>query len=198
MSGLSFEWLGGHPTADFVNTLDERLAPTPVERLPSYEALIEFTRQADLIDQDTAQALLTNTYSQQIGEVVWSAALRLREALYRVLYAITTPQLPDPSDIDYIEGEIRRAYAARRLTLDNTSLTWIWQDSHAPERPLWECALAAENLLVSPKMKRMKRCAADDCGVIFVDESKAGARRWCSMAACGNRNKVRQYRSCHT
>lgn len=37
-----------------------------------------------------------------------------------------------------------------------------------------------------------KSCA---CGADFIDKSKNGTRRWCSMKTCGNRSKVRAHRA---
>jgi predicted RNA-binding Zn ribbon-like protein len=42
---------------------------------------------------------------------------------------------------------------------------------------------------------RLKQCAAHDCPLLFVDDSRAGSRRWCSMQRCGNRSKVRAQRA---
>ena len=42
---------------------------------------------------------------------------------------------------------------------------------------------------------RIRRCAADDCDIVLHDESRTGTRRWCSMQRCGNRAKVRAFRS---
>ncbi|MDP9026753.1 MAG: CGNR zinc finger domain-containing protein [Actinomycetota bacterium] len=42
---------------------------------------------------------------------------------------------------------------------------------------------------------RIRRCAADDCSIVFHDESRTGTRRWCSMSRCGNRAKVRAFRA---
>ena len=41
---------------------------------------------------------------------------------------------------------------------------------------------------------RIRACAADDCDLIFYDESRSNNRRWCSMQRCGNRSKVRAHR----
>jgi predicted RNA-binding Zn ribbon-like protein len=41
---------------------------------------------------------------------------------------------------------------------------------------------------------RIRRCAAEDCDIVFHDESRTGTRRWCSMQRCGNRAKVRAFR----
>jgi Conserved protein containing a Zn-ribbon-like motif, possibly RNA-binding len=45
---------------------------------------------------------------------------------------------------------------------------------------------------------RVRRCSAGDCALIFYDTSRPNARRWCSMQRCGNRSKVRGYRSRHS
>jgi predicted RNA-binding Zn ribbon-like protein len=42
--------------------------------------------------------------------------------------------------------------------------------------------------------ERVKACAADDCRWAFYDHSRNRAGRWCDMAVCGNRTKVRAYR----
>lgn len=40
---------------------------------------------------------------------------------------------------------------------------------------------------------RVRRCPADDCAWAFWDSSAKGARRWCNMKVCGNREKVRAF-----
>ncbi|MEU6391215.1 CGNR zinc finger domain-containing protein [Streptomyces sp. NPDC046939] len=42
---------------------------------------------------------------------------------------------------------------------------------------------------------RLKACEAEDCGWAFYDRSPAGRGRWCSMAVCGARAKMRRYRA---
>jgi predicted RNA-binding Zn ribbon-like protein len=42
---------------------------------------------------------------------------------------------------------------------------------------------------------RIRECSADDCALIFYDESRSNNRRWCSMQRCGNRAKVRAHRA---
>jgi predicted RNA-binding Zn ribbon-like protein len=42
---------------------------------------------------------------------------------------------------------------------------------------------------------RLKLCSSADCRWAFYDTSRTGGGRWCSMEACGNRNKTRAYRS---
>jgi predicted RNA-binding Zn ribbon-like protein len=42
---------------------------------------------------------------------------------------------------------------------------------------------------------RLKACASDTCRWVYYDRSPAGRSRWCTMAVCGSRAKMRAYRS---
>ena len=58
-------------------------------------------------------------------------------------------------------------------------------------------AMAREAVEIFGKdsLPRIRCCAADDCGLIFYDDSRSNNRRWCSMQRCGNRAKVRAHRT---
>jgi predicted RNA-binding Zn ribbon-like protein len=47
----------------------------------------------------------------------------------------------------------------------------------------------------SGNLDRLKTCASDECGWVFYDRSKPATRRWCSSLLCGNRDKIRTYRT---
>lgn len=46
--------------------------------------------------------------------------------------------------------------------------------------------------------RRLKVCEAHDCRWAYYDRSPAGRRRWCAMAVCGSRAKMRTYRARRT
>jgi predicted RNA-binding Zn ribbon-like protein len=52
-------------------------------------------------------------------------------------------------------------------------------------------AISAVDLLTSSDLGRLKICPAHECEWLFLDDSRNGTRRWCSMAECGNRAKAR-------
>jgi predicted RNA-binding Zn ribbon-like protein len=58
--------------------------------------------------------------------------------------------------------------------------------------PAW---LAARNYLdlISRAPERIRTCAGGGCILHFFDTSRNGTRRWCSMAACGNRAKASRH-----
>ena len=52
---------------------------------------------------------------------------------------------------------------------------------------------SAGDLLASGKLDKIRRCANPECLYLFLDESRAGKRRWCTMSSCGNRAKARRH-----
>ncbi|MFE0512044.1 CGNR zinc finger domain-containing protein [Streptomyces sp. NPDC058964] len=58
--------------------------------------------------------------------------------------------------------------------------------------PAW---LAARNYLelLGTAPDRIRGCAHESCVLHFFDTSRNGTRRWCSMAACGNRAKASRH-----
>jgi predicted RNA-binding Zn ribbon-like protein len=52
----------------------------------------------------------------------------------------------------------------------------------------------AVDLFAGPLARRIRVCAAPDCGLLYLDQSRTGSRQWCSMQRCGTRAKVRAHR----
>jgi len=62
------------------------------------------------------------------------------------------------------------------------------------------CAVAIAALLrasARPGWPRFKACRGSDCHLVFIDSSRNTSRRWCDMAACGNRAKSESFRARH-
>jgi predicted RNA-binding Zn ribbon-like protein len=190
-----FDWSGGDPALDFVNTLDERPSGAPVENLATYGNLVRFAELAGLIATSTSvrlRSLEGPKYSR-----IARRARTLREQLYAVLAATRSGKTVKKVSLDVIASEVRRAHAARALVATPISSTvrHSWISPSSPEIPLHACALAIETLLVMADHRRIRKCGASDCEVYFIDTSKAHRRQWCSMQNCGNREKQKRWRS---
>jgi predicted RNA-binding Zn ribbon-like protein len=190
-----FDWSGGDPALDFVNTLDQRPSGAPVEQLASYRDLVNFTALAGLIEASASHRLrsLEGPNCLRIAR----RARGLREQLYAVLAAAHAGKAVPKIALDAIASELRRAHAARVLvaTAPSNAVRHGWISPSSPEIPLHACALAIESLLVAADRSRIRKCGASDCAVYFIDTSKAHRRQWCSMQNCGNREKQRRWRS---
>ena len=55
-------------------------------------------------------------------------------------------------------------------------------------------AREAVQLFGSDAAKLIRQCESRSCTLYFVDNSRRGDRRWCSMSACGNNAKVSEFR----
>jgi predicted RNA-binding Zn ribbon-like protein len=55
-------------------------------------------------------------------------------------------------------------------------------------------AREAVELFGGPARSRIHTCEGEGCAILFLDLSRSGGRRWCSMSGCGNRAKARAFR----
>ena len=122
-------------------------------------------------------------------------ARRLREDLAVLFRAVADDRPLPPSALAALSHRTRAAWRDRELAGTGSAAEWRWRStSGTAARVLHAIVLDAGELLLSPHRNRVRVCAGEGCGWLFLDASKAGRRRWCSMAACGNRAKVRDYR----
>jgi predicted RNA-binding Zn ribbon-like protein len=190
-----FEWSGGHPALDFVNTLDERPLDRAIENLAGYRDLVSFAELAGLIEPALAATLRTLT-GPACSRVV-KRARELRERVHGVLAAGHKGRSVPRRDLDAIASTVLAARNARTLVPSSSGglATFRWSRPATAAIPLHVCALAVEALLIDVDRARIRKCQASDCGVYFFDTSKGHRRQWCSMKNCGNREKQRRWRS---
>jgi predicted RNA-binding Zn ribbon-like protein len=181
-SELRFHWKSGRLCLDFVATVGERWRRS-FERLRTPVDLGRWLLEASLVSAEP-----------KVRPVELEDARVLREAIYRVAKHVGGGS-PDPRDVATINEWAAKPPLAPRLSADARSVTCT------AERPV-AAALAtiardAVDLLSGPLARRIRECAAPDCALLFVDSSRPGQRRWCSMSACGNRMKTAAYRRRH-
>ncbi|WP_433732384.1 CGNR zinc finger domain-containing protein [Nocardia sp. CA-129566] len=73
----------------------------------------------------------------------------------------------------------------------------VWHAGDPIGATLSLIARDALDLTSSPLLARVRQCAGADCGALFVDTSRPGVRRWCSMNTCGNRAKKEAMKTRH-
>jgi predicted RNA-binding Zn ribbon-like protein len=108
-----------------------------------------------------------------------------REALRETREALRA-LVQDRTAIEGVNAVLERG--AQRPKLTPTGVTREL-DVTANWRVPWICATELVALL-EERGERVKGCANPDCILWFLDTTRPGTRRWCSMAACGNRDKA--------
>jgi predicted RNA-binding Zn ribbon-like protein len=116
-------------------------------------------------------------------------ALALREALYRLAFARAHGAPYPPKDRALLNRWASRPAPTPRL--EPKGLRWT---AEGVEALLSAVARDAVELFGGELGDRIRQCAGDRCATLFVDTSRCGDRKWCSMAACGNKAKVAAFR----
>lgn len=139
-----------------------------------------------------ARSRLTPTPELAISEAEVAQARQLRDALYRVTRDRTRDQPYDQADLDIINAAAARPALVPAVAPDGQR---YWAGNLDGTGLLATVARDAVDLLTGSFSHRIRTCAADNCALVFVDTSRPGRRRWCSMERCGNRHKVRTLRA---
>ncbi|WBU37632.1 CGNR zinc finger domain-containing protein [Homoserinibacter sp. YIM 151385] len=177
--GRRWRFDAGAPSLDFAYTGDRGLGVDAWERLREPRDLGAWLaeREPRLAAEDAGPRELLD-------------ALALRGAISRLATAVVDGEEPAPDDVDTLNlyaampdippalpGGARQAGAGRLRVAQ--ALSSLARDAIA---------------VLGEDEGRLRRCEADDCRLVFRDESRTRNRRWCSMQRCGNRAKVRAHR----
>lgn len=191
----SLRLLAGSLCLDFANTVDPRLGPERRDRLRAYSDLVVWGRHAGVLSVDQLLLLLAEAEERpDTAAAILASAVELREAIYRVFLAVARGGPPPPPDLETIRRVHVGAMRQTRLVPAGDRFALDWRDDGAElGRILWPVARSAVELLTAGDLARLKECpGAGDCGWLFLDASKNGTRRWCSMEGCGSRVKMRR------
>ena len=180
---LSFD--GGWLCLDFTNTVSTRVPEAGEDYLNTWEDFQRWIQRAGVLTE-LEYTVWSRLPAGNIEEV-----RALREVLYMLFEYRSRTGALHPAHLDTFNGLLHEVYPHTRLCLFADGLRRGVEAAPHPEKPLWLLALSAEALLLSDKLPRVKAC--DNCGWLFLDTSKNGARRWCNMQTCGSQIKAKAY-----
>ncbi|MDT0443392.1 CGNR zinc finger domain-containing protein [Streptomyces johnsoniae] len=146
---------------------------------------------ADLADW-AARSRLDPTPRVEVSEEETAAARRTRDALWRLVLAHVGGEPPPPDDVAALNAAAARTPLAPAIGADGGP---AWAGAATGTALLATVARDAVRLLTGPHRDRVRMCAGERCHLVYVDTSRPGRRRWCSMEHCGNIHKVRALRA---
>jgi predicted RNA-binding Zn ribbon-like protein len=179
----------------FANSLNNRLTAHPTERLNSYEALAVWGGQQGILTEREVGRLAQEAARRPTEAAsILERAIKLREALYRIFSAVASSRSPQPADLAILNAAVAEALASLHIMAAGDGFAWVWaRGEEVLDRVLWPVALAAADLLTSSARRAVRKCAATNCGWLFLDTTRNRSRRWCDMKVCGNRAKARRH-----
>ena len=106
------------------------------------------------------------------------------------------------------DDEDRAVGQVNALLSDTRAAPWLTRHAEMPEWHLHlasihdplaqrmgaEMAMALADLVRVGELRRLKICAAPDCGAVLIDLSRNRSRMFCDTGNCGNRQHVAAYR----
>src|ERR1700730_18652144 len=168
--------LADDPALDFLNTVANGDGKT-TDFLIDNDAVIEWLKRA---------GMPTGHRNRKVPVDLLSAARRLREAIAAAIERWTAGK---PIDLQVLNRFLAAGGGHWALAPGRDQavmMTRVWQDATA-EQILAPNAHGDSHLV--------KRCEDHECILWFYDRTKSHHRRWCSMATCGNRNKIAAFRA---
>ncbi|HEU0243696.1 MAG TPA: CGNR zinc finger domain-containing protein [Candidatus Limnocylindrales bacterium] len=174
---------------DLINSV-ELTDGVPEEHLPTVQDAIAYFTTRNLAHDGPLRA------QASVRPAAWLARVReARAALREVWDAAVEGRTVREGAVDTLNDVLAHA---PRQTLRST-LAGVAVDHRHEDDVLAEAlARVAEPLVAAiadGDTGRFRICANDGCRWVFEDTSRGGRRRWCDMSSCGNRAKVRRFRS---
>lgn len=191
------EWIDGFlfvankPILDFLNTKPV-LAEGPTELLPDFPALEKWLIASGMVTSAKTKALLRSWRHSAAAEAFLKELIAFRERLRDAVLRIEDGPAATDDFLKEVNARLRQ-YPLHTLLrkLDGKIKKEI---AFEPRRPadFWAPIMdATADLLSQTNSARIRKC--ESCVIHFLDTSKKGSRRWCSMNICGNKLKVAAY-----
>lgn len=180
--------IGDHPALDLLNTRSRSAGGEEVDYWQTGEDVLRWLQQAGLHPDTLDPPPAPNQHA------LLAEARALRELARRL---ITAQAAGDGSlDCSALNAYLHQHRSAPHIQRDaEGKLAMVRLPcNNDPPTVLGPVAEAVAQLLVDGDFSLVKQCGGAECVLWFYDRTRGGKRRWCSMALCGNRQKVARFR----
>ena len=190
-----FSQIGGVLCLDFTNTASGHASYRNTEHLNDFCDLLRWSNEYGIIGPDTKLALSEGAERNPAGALtILTRARKLREGLYRIFVAISQRKSPGRPDMQLLNETLDQAPLRFEVQYEESGFSGKRTTGGSEfATVLGPVAWSAAELLTSENLHRIKRCADDTCGWLFLDNTKNRSRRWCDMGDCGSRAKAKRY-----
>jgi len=196
---LPFQYIGGDPAIDLVNTVDWTTRGPEQDRLTDFDRVIQWAQGAGILSAKAASSLRAQARAEpREAEAAYRDVLRVRAVLGRLFRAIAASE-PAGDALEDFNRLLGRALERMRVTPASgkhraaRSLQLGWRDGgESLDSIIWPVVWSAASLIVSEEAPKIRICGGPDCGWMYVDRSRNKLRRWCQMETCGTREKSRR------
>lgn len=185
---------------DFLNSVATPI-DAPVDWLESGDGLLRWLAQAKLVPADALDELKVRAMPGELDKVA-SEARALREWFRRFVHKHMGRPLPPRAlqELGPLNKLLQRDETFTQISRhrerdgDRFELQ-VMRRWRSPESLLLPIAEALAQFVCEEDFASVKACEGHNCTLVFADHTRGRARRWCSMAICGNRAKQAAHRN---
>ena len=185
---------------DFLNSIATPV-DTPIDWLDSGDGLLKWLAQAKLVPVDALNALKARAMPGELDKIAdqvralreWFRAF-VRKHMGRPLTPKALRELGPLNRI--LERDEAFSQIVRRRDADGDRLELrVLRRWRSPDSLLLPIGEILARFVCDEDFTRVKACEGPSCTLVFADQTHRRARRWCSMAICGNRAKQAAHRN---
>ncbi|ACC75491.1 ABATE domain-containing protein [Paraburkholderia phymatum] len=188
------------PGLDFLNSV-ATLVDEPVDSIVDGEGLLRWLSQAGMVPPGALAGIRERSTPEQLDAIA-AQARGLREWFRGYVKARKGRALAasDLRDLAPLNQLLARDVQHREIVAGGPGdagvfllrATRRWESAESLLMPIAE---ALAKLVCEEDFTHVKACEGPKCTLLFADHTRGHARRWCSMAICGNRAKVAAHRA---
>ncbi|BCQ27291.1 CGNR zinc finger domain-containing protein (plasmid) [Caballeronia sp. NK8] len=192
-------FLADAPGLDFLNSIATPV-DEPVDWIGDGEGLLSWLEQAQLVPIEVLAHMRSHVAPAELDEVA-AKARGLREWFRAFVQKRKGRPLSakDLSELDALNRVLQRDEQHGVIVADANAASGFaygmqrrWPTAESLLMPIVE---ALAKLVCEEDFTYVKACEGPSCTLLFADHTRGHARRWCSMAICGNRAKVAAHRA---
>ncbi|MFT6559639.1 CGNR zinc finger domain-containing protein [Sneathiella sp.] len=188
-----FYTVGGRTAVDFANS--SRRFGKDGDGLEKLEELLTFLKSMGHLHEEEASSYHMYLFQNPDRCAETMNTLRHMRARFLAMLGQASNGWPiDPSFIAELNDHLLNFKT--HLMLEPSEGGYVLtakQSEQGPEQLLYPIFKDIAEFIVSDQLEKVRQCASDSCDLFFVNQSRNGRRRWCSMSTCGNRAKVNAY-----
>ena len=184
---------GGLLCLDFVNTVPDRFDGSNRDTLGNFNDLIYWAKKAEIIDKTAFAALerAAQTNDRKAKDF-FSESISIRSLIHAIFKPVSLKQKVKSTDIDALNKLTSKYFQFLEVAHQKDKFEEKWNfpsdNFHTVTAPIVK---SAYELLLSGKLSKVKECP--NCGWLFLDTTKNGKRKWCSMKDCGSSVKALEW-----
>jgi predicted RNA-binding Zn ribbon-like protein len=192
-------FVAGDPALDFLNSVATPV-DGPVEWLDDGEGQLSWLRQAQLVSAAVLKEVRSQSRPDELDKVA-EQARNLREWFRGFVQKQRGRPLTrdDFKKLERLNRLLKRDESFSQIAPatskeGNAFELRVMRKWRSAEALLFPIAEALARFVCSQDFTYVKACEGPTCTLFFIDQTRSRARRWCSMALCGNRAKQAAHR----